>query len=132
GRWWNGTNFQTASNSLSAAISGTNWTAAQNVALPQLNSGQTYQLFVTVTNSTVRATASITVQAPIAELTWDPGQAPLGTAMMQSPNTNGGNYWFEITPQTPAFGFWRTALNVLAGQAGVYMQQGSPPKLNTY
>ena len=63
-------------------------------------------------------------------LTWDPGQTPSGTVLLPNPNTNGGNYWFQIIPQSPVVGVWRTALNVLAGQAGVYLSQGLPP--NTY
>ena len=59
----------------------------------------------------------------------DPGQTPAGTAVLPNPNTNGGNYWFQIIPQTPVVGVWRTALNVFAGQAGVYMRQGSPPNI---
>ena len=125
GRWWNGTNFLSVSNSMPATITGTNWAPALGVVLPQLNPGLNYQLFVTVTNASSRASATITVQAPITLLTWDPGVTSLGTQVLNAPNTNGGNYLFEIVPQTPAYGVWRTALNVLAGQAGLYMQEGS-------
>jgi hypothetical protein len=102
------------------------------VALPQLNSGQSYQLTVTAANAVSSVSTNITVQAPIIVLNWDPGQTPLGSAALQNPNTNGGNYWFQISPQSPAVGVWRTALNVLAGQAGVYLSQGSPPTINGY
>jgi hypothetical protein len=125
GRWWNGTNFLSVSNSMPATITGTNWAPALGVVLPQLNSGLNYQLFVTVTNASNRASTNITVQALTTLLTWDPGLTPLGTQVLNAPNTNGGNYLFEIVPQTPAYGVWRTALNVLAGQAGLYMQEGS-------
>ncbi len=127
GRWWNGTNFQSGPAALPVTVTGTNWAVASTVALPQLNSGQSYQLTVTASNSFNNASTSITVQAPIMVLNWDPGQTPLGTVVLQNPNTNGGNYWFQIIPQSPAVGVWRTALNVLAGEADVYMSQGSPP-----
>src|ERR1035441_7405106 len=129
GRWWNGTSFQSSPFALAASVTGTNWAAASNVVLPQLNSGQSYQLTVTASNSVSDVSAVITVQAPITVLNWDPGQTPLGTVVLQNPNTNGGNYWFQIIPQSPAFGVWRTALNVLAGEADVYMSQGSPPTI---
>ena len=133
GRWWNGTNFQGTLAVLPATVSVTSWTPAAGVALPQLNSGQSYDLTVITTDTTSNsASGTITVQAPITVLNWDPGLTPSGTAMLQMPNTNGGNYWFEIIPQTPAVGVWRTALNVPAGQAGVYMRPGSPPNIYSY
>ena len=133
GRWWNGTNFQSVSNSLPAALTGTNWATASGVILPELNSGQSYDLTVNATDSGQNtASATITVAAPITVLNWDPGQTPLGTVVFPNPNTNGGNYWFQISPQSPAIGVWRTALNVLSGQAGVYMSQNTPPTTNSY
>jgi hypothetical protein len=131
GRWWNGTNFQGSLVLLPAAVSGTSWSSAPGVMLPQLNSGQSYDLTVIATDTTSNsASTTITVTDVMTVLGWDPGQTPLGTVVLQNPNTNGGNYWFQIIPQSPVAGVWRTALNVLAGQASVYMRQGSPP--NTY
>jgi len=132
GRWWNGTNFQGSAASLPATVSGANWSPAAGLALPALNSGQSYQLTATASDTSSSASASITVQAPMTVLTWDPGRTPLGTAILPAPNTNGGSYWFEITPQSPTNGVWRTALNVLAGQAGVYLREGSPPTIYNY
>jgi len=129
GRWWNGTNFQASSVSLLASVSGTNWSPAAGVMLPALNSGQSYQLTATATDTCSNsASAAITVTDFITVLTWDPGTNAQGTStnIVQNPNSNGGNYWFSIHTQTPAIGVWRTALNVLAGQAGVYMNLGSP------
>ena len=132
GRWWNGTNFQSSPAVLTAAVTGTNWTAAAAVGLPHLNSGLSYALNVTATNPVSSASTNITVQAPMAVLAWDPGQTALGTAVLPNPNTNGGNYWFQISPQTPSVGVWRTALNVHAGAASVYLSQGSPPTASSY
>jgi hypothetical protein len=133
GRWWNGTNFQGSLAMLPASVSGTNWAPAAGVLLPPLNSGQNYDLTVVATDTTSNsASSTITVQAPITVLSWDPGQTPLGTAVLQRPNTNGGSYWFQIVPQSPAVGVWRTALNVPVGQASVYMSQNSPPNIYNY
>ena len=133
GRWWNGTNFQNSLVTLPAAVSGTSWSPAPGVVLPQLNSGQSYDLTVIATDTTSNsASTTITVTDAMTVLGWDPGQTPLGTVVLQNPNTNGGNYWFQIIPQSPAVGVWRTALNVPAGQASVYMRQGSPPNIYSY
>ena len=91
------------------------WAPAAGVALPSLNSGQTYPLTATATDTTsYSALTKITVTDAMTVLARDPGQTPAGTAVLPNPNTNGGNYWFQIIPQTPAVGVWRTALNVLA------------------
>ena len=133
GRWWNGTNFQSSPVTLPATVSGTSWSPAPGVVLPPLNSGQSYDLTVIATDTTSNsASTTITVTDAMTVLAWDPGQTPAGTVVLQNPNTNGGNYWFQIIPQSPAVGVWRTALNVLAGQAGVYMSQGSPPNIYSY
>ena len=133
GRWWNGTNFQDSPATLLGRVSGANWSPAVAVVLPALNSGQSYELTATATDTTSNsASALITVQAPITVLSWDPGQTALGTVVFQRPNTNGGNYWFRIIPQNPAVGVWRTALNVSAGEADVYMSQDWKPTIYSY
>src|ERR1035437_8274727 len=105
GRWWNGTNFQSSLANLPASVSDTSWAPAAGVLLPPLNSGQNYDLTVVATDTTSNsASSTITVQAPITVLSWDPGQTPLGTAVLQRPNTNGGNYWFQIIQHRPAVG----------------------------
>ncbi|HWW00330.1 MAG TPA: hypothetical protein VNZ64_11585 [Candidatus Acidoferrum sp.] len=132
GRWWNGSNFQSSSVVLSALVSSGNWAPAGG-ALPALNSGQSYALTATATDTTSNsASATIMVHAAMAVLAWDPGLTPLGTAVLANPNTNGGNYWFKINPQSTTVGAWRTALNVSAGEADVYMSQGSPPTTYSY
>ena len=130
GRWWNGTNFQPTAVNLPATIAGGNWSPSAGLVFPMLNSGQSYQIAATATDILSNsATATITVTNVMTVLTWDPGQSPGGTAVLQNPNTNGGNYWFQITPPTPALGVWRTALNVSTGQAGVYLSQATPPNI---
>ncbi len=131
GRWWNGTNFQSSAANLPAVIAGNVWSPAPGLMLPALNSGQSYQIMATAMDALSNsASTTITVTNAMTVLTWDPGQTPSGTVLLPNPNTNGGNYWFQIIPQSPVVGVWRTALNVLAGQAGVYLSQGLPP--NTY
>jgi hypothetical protein len=133
GRWWNGTNFQDTSLALSASVSGNTWLPASGVLLPQLNSGQGYELTATATDTFGNsASNTITVTNLIATLSWDPGQTPLGTTALQNPNTNGGNYWFRINPQSPNNNLWRTALNVLSGEADVYIGRGILPTIFSF
>jgi hypothetical protein len=133
GRWWNGTNFQSDPIILPATVSGTNWSPLPGLALPALNSGQSYVLTATATDSNSNAASTnITVQAPITDLAWDPGETALGTVVLTNPNTNGGNYWFRIIPQSPSVGVWRTALNVLPGEANVYLRYSFPPNIYSY
>jgi hypothetical protein len=133
GRWWNGTNFQLSPANLPAIIAGSDWMPSPGFAPPSLNSGQTYQITVSATDALSNsASTTITVTDAMTTLAWDPGQTPAGTVLLPNPNTNGGNYWFHIIPQSPVVGVWRTALNVLAGAAGVYMSQGSPPRTYSY
>ena len=133
GRWWNGTNFQSNPVTLPATVSGSSWSRAPGVALPALNSGQSYELTATASDTTSNsASTSITVTDAMTVLAWDPGQTPLGTVIFPKPNTNGGNYWFQIDPENSSVGVWRTALNVLAGEADVYMSQVSPPNIYSH
>jgi len=62
-----------------------------------------------------------------AALTWDPGLTLSGTEVYTSSGTSGGDYYFKITPQNTALGAWRTALNVLGGEANVYLSKGTAP-----
>jgi hypothetical protein len=130
GRWWNGTNFQNTPVDLPAVISGTDWFPAPTVALPPLNSGQTYALTVTASDTTSNtASVSINVTCTMTELGWDSGATPLGTVVLPNPNANGGNYWFKIVPHNPSVGVWRTALNVSGGEADVYLSHGWQPTI---
>ena len=80
GRWWNGTNFQTSLVTLPASVSGTSWSPTPGVALPQLNSGQSYGLNVIATDTTSNSSSlTITVTNAMTVLTWDPGQTAIGT-----------------------------------------------------
>ncbi len=60
-------------------------------------------------------------------LNWDPGLTHLGTQVYTNQTTNGGDFYFKITTQNTALGAWRTALNVLAGDANIYLAKGTPP-----
>ncbi len=130
GRWWNGTNFQSVAAILPATVAGANWTISPAVAMPNLNSGISYQLTATAIDNSARSnTISITVHSVVTGLTWDPGDQPLGTAVLIAPNTNGGSYRFKLTTQSPAVGVWRTALKVTSGEANLYL--ATYPSLNT-
>lgn len=68
----------------------------------------------------------------ITPLTWDPGFTHLGTQVYPSADTNGGDYYFKITVQNTALGAWRTALNVTAGDANVFLTKSEPPSAANY
>ena len=63
----------------------------------------------------------------LTTLQWDPGTTHLGTEVFTNSSQTGGCYYFNISPQDTATGAWRTALNVLSGEAEVYLLQGSLP-----
>lgn len=74
--------------------------------------------------------ASFTLRTELIEftpLTWDPGATHLGTEVYDSPNTNGGDHYFRVSVQNTSLGAWRTALNVLSGDANLYLSKGTPP-----
>jgi len=60
-------------------------------------------------------------------LAWDPGATHAGTQVYTNAGTNGGDFYFRITTQNPALDAWRTALNVAAGDANIYLSKGFPP-----
>jgi hypothetical protein len=62
-------------------------------------------------------------------LTWDPGLTHLGTQVYTNNSTNGGDYYFKITTQNTSLGAWRSALNVVTGEANLYLAKGTPPTL---
>ena len=98
GRWWNGTNFQSDSVALPATVSGTNWSPAAGVALAgaEFRSELRADRHGHGHEQQQRLDTTSRFRLPITVLGWDPGQTPLGTAVLRSPNTNGGNYWFKI------------------------------------
>jgi hypothetical protein len=65
-------------------------------------------------------------------LTWDPGTTHTGTQVYTHPNTNAGSYWFKINPGAATNGGWRTALNVTAGNANLYLRRSLLPDTNNY
>lgn len=60
-------------------------------------------------------------------LNWDSGLTHLGTQVYTNQSTNGGSFYFKITAQNTALSAWRTALNVTAGEADIYLSKGTPP-----
>ncbi len=65
--------------------------------------------------------------ADVVTLTWDPGTTHLGTQVYTNQNLTGGDYYLRIVPQNTALGAWRTALNVVSGEANLYLQRGALP-----
>jgi hypothetical protein len=68
----------------------------------------------------------------ITTLTWDPGMTDAGTQVFTNVSTVGGDYFFSITTLSTADGAWRSALNVLAGEADLYLRLGNLPTTSTY
>jgi len=70
--------------------------------------------------------------ASITTLTWDPGVTDAGTQVYTNQSQTGGDYYFAITTQNTADQVWRTVLNVLSNQAGLYLSYGSLPSTVSY
>ncbi len=80
------------------------------------------------------STASYTLRTELISfttLTWDPGLTHQGTAVYTHPNTLPGDYYFKITTENTSVAAWRTALNVIAGEANIFLGKGTPPSLST-
>lgn len=67
----------------------------------------------------------------MTELTWDPGTADAGTEVFTNLNTDGGAYYFKITTEPADLAAWRTALDVIGGEANVYLRQNNLPLINS-
>ena len=65
-------------------------------------------------------------------LTWDPGTTDAGTQVFTNRSASGGDYYFKITTLNTANGAWRTALNVLGGEADAYLRNNAPAQTNVY
>jgi hypothetical protein len=75
-------------------------------------------------------TAGYTLFSEVGYLTtlnWDPGTTHLGTEVFTNTSPSGGDYYFHVQAQNTDIGAWRTALNVVSGEADVYMQNSWPP-----
>ncbi|WP_372794583.1 hypothetical protein [Pontiella sp.] len=70
----------------------------------------------------------------VQDLTWDPGTAQSGTEVYTNPGTAEGNYLFRIVTQdTPNnAGYWRTVLNLTAGEADLYTDPNANVAPNDY
>jgi hypothetical protein len=134
GRYWSGSSWVAAATQLPATISaGTNWTKGAGVTLPPLNSGISYQIIATATDSaSVTGMVTITVTRWTDELVWDPGTNHLGAQLTNNPHTLGGPFVFKIVTHDTTVGGWRSALNVTSGEADLYLSKGSPPTTNGY
>ncbi len=67
----------------------------------------------------------------VTELTWDPGTAEAGSEVFTNLDTDGGAYYFKLTTQAPALDTWRTALEILSGEADLYIRQNALPYVNS-
>jgi hypothetical protein len=67
----------------------------------------------------------------LTELTWDPGSADAGSEVFNNANTDGGAYYFRITTELADLAAWRTALDVVTGEADLYIKQNALPYSNS-
>jgi hypothetical protein len=63
---------------------------------------------------------------------WDPGSTHEGTRVVTYTADVATNVLYRITTANPALGAWRTALNVTAGEADLYISRGVPPTTSKY
>jgi len=81
-------------------------------------------------NSSASGTNSYTLTTELISFTtlnWDPGATHVGTQVYTNLNPAGGDFYFKVTTLNSSLGAWRTALNVSAGEANIYLNKGSPP-----
>lgn len=57
---------------------------------------------------------------------WDTANPAEGFKGCSEPDTNGGDYIFQVGVQNPEHGAWRTVLNVTSGEAHLYIERGDP------
>lgn len=74
--------------------------------------------------SQLYTTGVVTVSVPA--LAWDAGASDAGSAVVTQPDTVGGSYYFKIRTQSSAVAAWRTRLNVIAGEADLYLSTSLP------
>lgn len=67
----------------------------------------------------------------VADMAWDPGTADAGTAVEANPDTDGGAYYYRLTTELPDLAAWRTALDVSASEADLYIRQNALPYKNS-
>lgn len=63
----------------------------------------------------------------IKTLNWDPGVSHAGTEVFAATNVVPEEYYFRIQTQNSSVGAWRTALNVVTGEASLFMARGVLP-----
>ncbi|MCW1884761.1 hypothetical protein OKA04_08475 [Luteolibacter flavescens] len=66
-------------------------------------------------------------QPVVTTLTWDPGTAEAGTAIVAKTNTRAGRHFFKVTTQSSDLGGWRTRLAVTSGEASLYLSKAALP-----
>ncbi|MCX6872868.1 MAG: hypothetical protein NTW21_03525, partial [Verrucomicrobia bacterium] len=71
-------------------------------------------------------------QPYLRELTWDPGTAETGTQILTNTNPRNGRHYFHVTAQSTDIGAWRTRLNVVSGEAALYLRLGAYPDTSSY
>ncbi len=66
------------------------------------------------------------------ELSWDPGTSHAGTMVHSQTTAEAGYYHFKVTTQPSLVGGWRTALNVIRGEARIFLSKGVAPSPSSF
>ena len=73
-----------------------------------------------------------TMSINVVPLAWDPGLTHTGTEVYTNLSGVPGDYYFKITTTNSSVGAWRSALNVLAGEAQLYLKKGVLPAVTNW
>ncbi|RMH52405.1 MAG: hypothetical protein D6682_01960, partial [Zetaproteobacteria bacterium] len=95
-----------------------------------IHDGYSYRLDLTaIYNSSAVADLYVTPEYA-RSVVWDDGTVENGTQLALPADSYGGDYLFKVVAQPGIHGGWRSRLNVLQGEADMYMQATNAPTGN--
>ena len=68
----------------------------------------------------------------VRDIAWDSGSTCAGSTWQTNSSMSGGDYYLRIRPQTATNGAWRTFLQVVSGEADIYLAQGYLPTTTSF
>ncbi|RKX41822.1 MAG: hypothetical protein DRP64_10840, partial [Verrucomicrobia bacterium] len=103
--------------------------AGSDTIVQALTAGQTWYILVEAEEGAQWSLFSGDIH--LTELVWDPGMEDAGTEVLTNLNTDGGAYYFKIATELADLAAWRTALDVVGGEADLYIRQNALPYINS-
>ena len=95
------------------------------------NEATSHTYFVAITlPKTATGTASYTLStelSAIVPLAWDSGATAAGSSVFTNQSLLGGDYFFTLTTSNANSGLWRTWLNLVSGEASLFLRRSSLP-----